>query len=100
MHAGVPLIPCTEATLTYVVFAGRRSFTVSEVPESVPPLLPSVSVYSIVPPVSTVAVPVLESVKLEGVLTVVAAFAQLSPAGQAPLEGFAGVPVPLFLIAA
>jgi hypothetical protein len=59
---------------------------VTEVPDAVPPLLPIAIVYSIVPPVSTVAVPVFDKVKFVGVFTVVLALLQLV-SGQLPLLG-------------
>jgi hypothetical protein len=66
---------------------------VTEVPDAVPPLLPIAIVYSIVPPVSTVAVPVFDKVKLAGELTVVVALAHSAEVQAAP--GVGGVDPPV-----
>ncbi len=93
VQLGVPLMPCTAATLVYVVPAGRRSFTVTDVPDAVPPLLPIAIVYSTVPPVSTVAVPVFDRVKFVGVLTVVDALEHADVEQAIPGVGGAEPPV-------
>ena len=87
VQLGVPLMPCIEDTLENDVPAGRRSFTVNDVPDATPPLLPSAIVYSICPPVSTVAEPVLEIVTLTGEFTVVAALAQFALVQEGPGVG-------------
>ena len=85
-------MPDTAVTAVATAPAGKRSLTVSDVPEMVPPLLPSARLYSIVPPVRAVALPDLDNVKFAGVLTVVVALPQLA-SEQLPLDGGSdGVP--------
>jgi len=87
------LTPVPAVAAVAVTPAGSWSFTVADVPDAVPPLLPRPIVYVNPPLVNMVAAPDLLIVMLEGVLTVVVAPAQLVVEQEAP--GVAGLDPPV-----
>ena len=87
------LTPVPAVAAVAVTLAGSWSFTVADVPDAVPPLLPRPIVYVNPPLVNTVAAPDLLIVMLEGVLTVVVALPQLVVEQEAP--GVAGLDPPV-----
>ena len=87
------LTPVPAVAAVAVTPAGSWSFTVADVPDAVPPLLPRPMVYVNPPLVNTVAAPDLLIVMLEGVLTVVVALPQLVVEQEEP--GVAGLDPPV-----
>ena len=85
--------PVPALTAVATTPAGSTSFTVADVPDVVPPLLPRPSVYVSDAPVTAVAGAVLLSVRFDGVFTVVAALAQLVVLHDGP--GVAGLVLPV-----
>src|SRR6266567_4197120 len=96
------LTPVPAVAAVAVTPAGSWSFTVADVPDAVPPLLPRPMVYVNPPLVNTVAAPDLLIVMLEGVLTVVVALPQfvVEPAEDGAVVVIVNAAVPLLAPAA